>query len=592
MADNAVTGNKVTGWALTDLSGLNRNIGIGNAFLGGNVSLRVNNVVIPISQLSMTYGLNSIPTATAIVALGRNARTQEPSPIYSQIDSIQQMAPVTVIINGRLGDWTAAGTGGQKRAWPTTNAVIFVGYVSGISYRRSAGRVSLVINLINQLVDLTMSSGASADVVPGTPGDLLLPLLFEGSGGTGVGTAASKFVEELPVDMDKDFSKGILKALHFVSQTNQLQIHEAWCGGRAAPNPTNNKQENKRAAQAIEGTGFWYGIAPFANKDYGQYIQPYPFQIHTKGKNYTAERIGETIASSILGTSMWNMLIMSLLPSFGCAVVPIAQTAFIAPILPMSKVAAKAIEPDEYVDFNFSMMSQRPLYGVAVMSNYVLGSLSSGDPNSPASQLLSDEEQKMCVGASFTAKANNDSTLNDGMWMFVRAPSWMDDWTNFDPEAADGQAAVNNMLNNPAHDATGANQPAAKRDPNAEVPAWNDVMKKYAQLIYAENALRDRGGVLVGKLRFDISPGTTLKIRCEGDIQSQGVDSLATNLYGMVTQVTVSINAEQAAATTTFELSHLRTEAENESPRFSMLSHPFFPKHFEYAPLVPALTVQ
>jgi hypothetical protein len=540
----------------------------------------------------MTYGLNSIPTATAIVALGRNARTQQPSAVYSQIENIKQMAPVTVIVNGQLGDWQAAGTGGQKRSWPVTNAVIFVGYVSGTSYRRSAGRVSLVINLINQLVDLTMSSGASADVVPGTPGDLLLPLLAEGSGGEGVGTSASKFVSELPADMDKDFSKGILKALHFVSRQNQLQIHEAWCGGRAAPSPTNNKQENRRAAQAIEGTGLWYGVEPFAAKAYGRYIQPYPFQIHTNGKDYSAQRIGETIASSMLGTSMWNMLILSLLPSFGCAVVPIAQTAFVAPILPMSQVAAKAIEPDEYVDFNFSMMSQRPLYGVGIMSNYVAGSLSSGNPNDPASQLPSANQNKMCVGAAFTAKADNGSELNDGMWMFVRAPSWMDDWVNFDPEAADGQSAVNNMLNNPAHDAAGVDQAATRRDPGEEVSAWNDVMYKYAQLIYAENALRDRGGVLVGKLRFDISPGTTLKIRSEGDIQSRGVDSLATNLYGMVTQVTVSINAEQAAATTTFELSHLRTEAENESPRFSMLSHPFFPRHFEYAPLVPSLTVQ
>jgi hypothetical protein len=188
------------------------------------------------------------------------------------------------------------------------------------------------------------------------------------------------------------------------------------------------------------------------------------------------------------------------------------------------------------------------------------------------------------------------------MWMFVGAPRWMDDWVNYDPKAAEGEADINKTLNQPSHDATGIDEAAIKRDPGAEVKIWNDAMRQYAQMIYAANALRGREGTVVGKLRFDIAPGTTVMVQAKGDKYlgeysdelSSGVDTLATNMYGFVAKVHISINAEQASATTAFELTNLRTEAENEQSngRFSMSEHPFFgPNYFKYAPLVPGLTV-
>jgi hypothetical protein len=194
--------------------------------------------------------------------------------------------------------------------------------------------------------------------------------------------------------------------------------------------------------------------------------------------------------------------------------------------------------------------------------------------------------------------------------MFVGAPRWMDDWVNFDPQAAVGEADIIKTLSKPSHDATGVDEAAIKRNPGAEVKVWNDAMRQYAQMIYASNALRGREGTVVGKLRFDIAPGTTIMIQAKGDkylgeysdLQglleqeglSEGVDTLATDMYGFVAKVHISINAEQASATTAFELTNLRTEAENEqvSGRFSMPEHPFFgPRYFKYAPLVPGLTV-
>jgi len=562
-------------WALTDFSGA------GQAGSGAELFVIVDGVEVPIAQFSMTYGLNAIPSATALVALGREARTSQPSAIYDVVSQVKQMAEVRVEIRGQLGDWSPQGNGnGGKKSWPGGTHIIFVGYVSGISYRRSLGRVSMVLNMVNQLVDLAMSSGGSADVVPGAPHDLMMPTLAEGPGGAPIGTASSKFVEELPADLNTDFSKGLLKALYFVSQKNQLQIHKAWCDGDVgASGPAEGLRANTKASRVIEGFGYWKGIKNY--KGTSKYTQAYPLDIHSQGREHTAQRIGDTIAASLAGTSMWGMLIGSIIPEFGCFLIPTAEEAYLAPVIPMCRESSKFIGPSDYADFNLRTMSQRPLYGVAVMGNY-----------STATIARPGSDNKQCVGASFVAKANDGGDANDGMWMFVPAPRWMDDWTNYDPEALQGNASVDNMLSKPAHDAVGVDQAAIKRNPDDEVDDWNDVLEKYAQMVYAGNSLRGREGTIVGKLRFDICPGTTVLVKSKGELKSAGVDELASDMYGMVSRVTVTINSEQASAATTLELTNLRTDVENLSDRFSMQSHPFFNSNFfKYAPLVSSLEI-
>lgn len=583
--------NKSTYWATTNLSGTAKG--------GASLFVRVKGTEVPVAQFSMTYGLNAIPVATALIALGRDARTGNDSAIYELNELLQQMVEVQVEIRGSLGDWSPAGTNGQRKQWPDGTHILFIGYVSGVSYRRSLGRVSLVLNMKNKMVDLTMSSGGSADVVPGAPHDLMLPFGTEGAGAKLVGTAAGKFTAELPADLNVDFSKGVLKVLYNLSQENQLQVHKAWCDGLSSTGPEAFTRKNIRAARVIEGVGDWLGIANYetaAGRKSGEYTlagggpvttfsKLYPLQIHQNGREHTAQRMGDVVAASMAGTSMWSMMIGALLPEFGVGIIPIAQSALMAPVLPMSKNPYKVIPPGEYADFNLKTLSTRPLYGVAVLGNYSTATLA---------KLATDNKQ--CVGASFVAKAFDGSDANDGMWMFVPAPRWMDDWTNYDPDALKGGegAGVVKLLSKPSHDDTGIDAEAVKRDPDAETADWNDVMEQYARMVYAANALRGREGTIVGKLRFDISPGSTILLSTKGDLASAGADKLAVPLYAFVSRVTVSINAEQASANTSFELTNIRNEVENSQSdgRFSMDTHPFFRENFfNGAPLVPGLEV-
>ena len=574
-------------WALTDFSGA----------INGGAKLFViaDDVELPVSRLSLSHGLNAIPSATALIALGRDARTNEYSPIYKVAKDLQQMVKVRIEIRGTMGEWSPrGGKRGGKSAWPGGTHILFVGYVSGMSYRRSLGRVSLVLNMTNQLVDLAMSSGGSKDVVPGAPHDLMLPTLSEGPGGKDVGTAASKFVEELPTDLNVDFSMGVLKSLHWLSQNNQIQTHDGgstdnpWCHGDSGI--ASERASNEKASRVIEGFEDWNGIEGYSSDEEdgtsarsSGYAKPYPLEIHSTGQDHTAQCIGNVIASSIAGSSMWEMLIGALIPEFGVFIIPLAQSAIMAPIIPTNRTAYKVIKSSDYADFNLKAMSQRPLYGVGVMGSYQTATI-----------VKTSSDNKQCVGASYVAKADDGTEFVDGMWMFVEAPRWMDDWINHDPAPADGEdTSVSKMLNGTSHDATGVDDEAVDREPDDEVEEWNDVMEKYARMMYASNSLKGRQGTVVGKLRFDICPGMTVMLDADRELKSPGVDQFPTSLFGLVARITITIDAEQASANTAIELTHLRTDVENEQDRFSMETHPFFDQNFfEGAPLVESLDVE
>ena len=154
------------------------------------------------------------------------------------------------------------------------------------------------------------------------------------------------------------------------------------------------------------------------------------------------------------------------------------------------------------------------------------------------------------------------------------------------------------MLNNPSNDAMGVAPPGGgevDRDPDEEVLYWNNTMQEYAKMLYAANALRDRNATVTGKLRFDVSPGSTIIIgTAEAGDLTPGVDNLPKNIVGFVARVTVTINSQNASAATTFEMTHIRTEEEDasaEDGRISLQKHPFFADTFELAPLVESLDI-
>jgi hypothetical protein len=90
---------------------------------------------------------------------------------------------------------------------------------------------------------------------------------------------------------------------------------------------------------------------------------------------------------------------------------------------------------------------------------------------------------------------------------------------------------------------------------------------------------------------MDIGPGSTVHIKAKGDFLSEGVDAMAADKFAFVSSVSLILDAEEGAASTTLQLTNIRTATENKSDRFSMTSHPFFDSYFRGSPLVNTLRV-
>ena len=96
--------------------------------------------------------------------------------------------------------------------------------------------------------------------------------------------------------------------------------------------------------------------------------------------------------------------------------------------------------------------------------------------------------------------------------------------------------------------------------------------------------LRGNTAELSGKLRFDIAPGSCVRIEGKGE-RFVEEDETAVPLYASVYRTTIVINSENQRAGTTFALAHVRTEAENGDPRCAIDKPPLYKEPWRGAAL-------
>jgi len=565
--------NKNEHWARVDLSGRNG---------GATIQLEVGQGgkrVLPISHMILQYGVNQIPQAAVFVPLGRNARTGDASPAYAAVDDLRAFSPATIRLLGNLGDVDAVGdVSGARRQFPPGPAVLFTGYVRGAVYRRMHGQLGLFVNLSNQLISLTLSSAGSTSFIPGSPDDLFSPTLLLGAGNSaGIGVMQTRYVALMSQMITVDFSAAILKCVEDIAKESLIQTHEydSICGW---PKSQAAYKSNTAALQALQPSGDWRGIANLAFAD-----RKYPLQLPASG-SLVGQYVGQRFASALASTNLWGMLSYAVISDFGMAIIPTATAAYLAPILRSAKKEAYAIYPDEYVDSTMTTGSLLPLYGVALVRQQSFGT-----------QQISAINNTACVGGMYVPrKSTNEAAYPDGMWMFVRTPAWLDNWPLAVIEGVDPAVTLTETMTLPSTDALSGVKDTITTPPGNGAKELSTMMTQFAQMRYAENLLRGREGAIVGRLRFDISPGTLLRIVGKSRDRagsSEQEDTLATDMFGFVSQVTIAINAQQSMATTSFQVTDLRTAEENARVGMSMSTHPFFSdNYFKHEALVPELT--
>lgn len=483
--------------------------------------------ILPLVAFSSNFALNEIPQASCTVGVGRDAASPnaaEYAPIHNNFkwDELQE-AQVYFHPNGQEA---------RDKDWPNTPILIFDGYIVAARRTKHLGKYQVEISLTHWLFDLACSSAVSGNSHVANPGDMTAASVFSTGAGArssytaalgnlGKGTVASNIM--------KDFW-GVLKS-----------IFSAYAQGKTQPVSQsitncinlNVKRQNARALKAlkrIEGADFT--TTKDTNKAY-EYGAALKFDFKDLPTVVTAigNSLNTELTSSYADTSFWTKLVSQFCPTFGLAVVPMIDTALVIADTPTFKPTDnqpyKVIYAEDYVNEAAVGTIERPLAGVVVITR-------------PAD------------GATGSTRTRNNDIVGcyqapvvdpDGVVLYTGAPPWL----AIIPAAA--TLAVTK---------TGATSDASIRE----------IFNRWAKEVYIKNALRGRTQTVAGRLRFDIAPGSIVRVSSsqesvlpDEDAPAR-IDNLGFDTFGEVARVSVVINAEAPSASTSFLLTNVRTHSE------------------------------
>jgi hypothetical protein len=423
--------------------------------------------------------------------------------------------------------------------------------------------VQVVINLTDFLIDLTQSSCLSKNSHPSNPASLIVPavMMQVKEGGASKGAFVSQAVGNRVVQQNvlQDLWGSIKELFCELANIKVAATGvDGHCGGTGSP------VKNDRAIAALqrmEGGG----AKCYKSYKHGVKLVPRHFN-QPLVQSAVAEAICNATVDSYANTTFWDKLIGEFCPMFGIAVVPLIGNALVIADTPAyNGTPWRTIDPDEYDSADQTAFVERPLRAVGVYGNF----------------------------GSFTGAANGPTTVNhtqiggcysedsvrpaDGLVQYIRAPRWLDGlMAGSTPDASTGNA-TNRPTNTPT---TPGLTPAPGTPTYAKHMTDVEILyRDWAQHVYAMHSLRGRTGTISGKLRFDIGPGSVVRIRARPDATvGAGIDKLAADYYACVSRVKININAEGSACGTEFQLTHLRTEQENRLPRTSVNDHALFGK--------------
>ncbi len=507
-----------------------------------------------IAHFTASWAVNEIPQAQCLVAVGRDARGEELAAIHKESSRLVQMQKAKVYLTPR-GEYTPEGDD-----WPAGTEVIFDGYYVGYAHRKMNGKVQVVVNLTHWLIDLTQSSCISKNSHPSNPASLTTAAVLKqvkdagGSQGAFVSYLTGHRVIQTTVLADlwgaiKDLFCSLAKI-----QTSPVGPSD-FCGpGKFV--------ENDRALAALsrmEGPAkdcavpYKYGVPLVPGSDFRQPLVD----------SSIANAITNATVDSYANTTFWDKLLGEFCPMFQLAVVPLVDKALVVADTPALRGGGwRELGPDDYDGFDQTAFIERPLRAVGVYGN-VASFTGARNGEQPVNH--------RDVGGCYSTTAVSEA---DGLVQYVRAPAWLDSVMTAEVY---GRLSTGNMADTPTNSSTTPGKTPPSPTPyNKQVSPIQTLYNQYAQSVYVAHALRGRHGSVSGRLRFDIGPGSILKVKANSDVLGGWIDSLAGDYYGCVSRVTVNINCEASMAGTTFQLTHLRTANENGQDRTSVATHPLF----------------
>ncbi|MEM4383342.1 MAG: hypothetical protein QXU44_04730 [Candidatus Caldarchaeum sp.] len=546
-------------------------------------------MMLPVSNVVCTWGLNSIPTCQLTCPLGRDVKMS---------NSIDGLSTGFLVTSGFLYeqylevyleiDQHAMGA----NVWPplpnNIGILIFSGRVASYSMKQTKQAIELTLTAVSWLSDLDFSSPFSSIVHPTTPADFLFPATFSIPGGSNTGadpsnnpgavgptnvSIARPYFDAQVIANDMwafdDSKKGIKGFLFDVARHGRFNWVQLMSFIKSPVRATN-----------LDLIGALARFEPFPGENYywGTPIKlerPSPYLA-----NAISNAMSEIKADTLLGHTMWDILINLICREFMLAVVPMVERALIVPFAPFIDRPYRIIYPDQIFGIDMPFSLPRKIRGVAIIAPK---SSFTGVTPAPATG-----DQRMSVAGYYESG-------EIGMIITAPAPKWASrtwpgSYTTYTSRTFGGRPESGDPSVIPSLEA------AARQIANEESLDLKGFCNRYARSRYLTEITRGNGMLVSGPIRLDIAPGSIVSVVIpveEGvrrlllrDPSIPFPDILDGYFTGMVTRVTLNISRPNKIGTTTFEIGFIRNKVQSGSRDFTDVLHPIWNTDWNGAPLI------
>ena len=497
-----------------------------------------------IVAVSASFALNTIPTASLVVAVGRNAITGKAATIHDAKDKIGPRDKVIV----KLEIIPGAGDTGRLASGTYT---IFDGFFIGIGYQRSENQANYTLNLVHWVDDLNNSSGINGNWFPGVPHDYAQKSLTDAAGNTSAGAGPTcKFNQDIPTltNVKTDLWELVLKPMFTAL---------AGFSGRLLQDSNPNVTGNSAALAALKRM-------PGKAKD--KYYKPLGMNLDDiTSQNFQSslsQYLSASINDSFAQNSFWAKLVAEYTGQFLFALSPavdwVLPIPFCAGLRWKDDSKAKLIRASEYNYASFNANMSQIIESVDILY---------GHGSATGLELLTRNPSPTrpsyyTPAASWPPIKDTDPGADEfkrGLKLFKQAPEWL---SHMDPTTLRGWSTVGGAR----HAATPDRADNVADDLDDTGTAYKQirtVVESYAKQFYLTEVLQQRYGELSGPIRFDIAPGSIVKIATPArDKELEDRKNPTEFVIASVISVSYVINAERAIAGTSFSIAHTKTEKE------------------------------
>lgn len=553
---------------------------MGAGFLGRKLRLWavVDGTEMEVAQFGADYQLNTIPTGSIQLPLGRRVGDLRPHPVHSAVKRLRNKKPVQVFAEFKAHGAQGNPPGNAEDPPDGQAVLVFDGYTTGPGYERMTAGAGYSIGMEGWLADLNFSSALSKASHPTNPADLAFPTvlrLLTPSSAASVGASGGLTGDSLagvflgPAAAADFWANGMKKWFEALA----AQDHLAELGGPVA-------QALGALGGGLAGAGGGgrndQALAALARMTTGSLGSPaLAFDLSGAGaaqihivRNITTQLAAMTL-ESVASTTMWDNLI-GMANEFMFAVAPGVERAAVVPYNPVLRDPYKTIFASEYDDIKLSGDMPRVLRAVGLFGSRMMdgGPPVQGDPV-PYKEIGIGGWYEPAGGAG-------------GQVILRQAPGWL---AGLAPEVYLQSRSKPTDLVVPTGPDPKAPAAAPQPAPADVFKGLNQVVNRFAQAAYATEVLKFRSGTLVGKFRTDVAPGSVVKVETAGERFVGPDDQFGQELYAAVTRVSLFADGEGQKASTTFGLAHHRAPDENTSEATSMSRHPLYATTWKGGPL-------